>query len=331
MLAQPITTGEARELAGRFLAHPVVIRTLGGERDANILVSDGHGDRFVLKVSAPDATADELLFEAAVLDRLAAADPTLPVPHVVRAGGAAVVDAGAGRRARMVTVRPGIPLPAHPTAAILHDLGAVLARTDVALAAWHHPPLPVRDLQWDLRGVERHRRLLDEVADRAPVERAIDRYRHDAAAALGALPAQIIHNDANPSNVLVEGDRVTALIDFGDVVQAPAVQDLATACAYHVTDDDDPLRDVAALVDGYRTRRPLSDAEYRILPALIGARNALTVLVGTDNARRAPGNGAYLTRNAAAAWAGLRAMTGITPHQAEDRLRGAPTAEERTP
>lgn len=329
MLAQPITTREARALAGRFVRNPAVIRALGGERDANILIADDRGDRFVLKVSAPGATLDELLFEASVLDRLAHADAALPVPHVVRAGDAAVVDAGGGRHARMVTVCPGTPLPQHPPASTLRELGAVLARVDVALAGWRHPPLPSRDLQWDLRGVGRYRSLLDEVDERAPVEQAIARYEREAASALAALPAQVLHNDANPSNVLVDDHaHVTALIDFGDVVNAPAAQDLATACAYHVGDGDDPLHDAAEVVAGFRAHRSLTDAEYGVLPALMGARNALTVLVGTDNARRAPGNGAYLTRNAAAAWAGLRAMAHVTSHEAADRLSGAPARDE---
>jgi Ser/Thr protein kinase RdoA (MazF antagonist) len=56
---------------------------------------------------------------------------------------------------------------------------------------------------------------------------------------LGGLRHQVIHNDLNPYNVLVDPqDHITTvgLIDFGDMVQAPLINELAVACSYQLSE-----------------------------------------------------------------------------------------------
>ncbi len=52
---------------------------------------------------------------------------------------------------------------------------------------------------------------------------------------LGSVRAQVIHNDYHLYNVLVAPDdheRIVGIIDFGDMVHAPLVGELATAAAF---------------------------------------------------------------------------------------------------
>ena len=62
---------------------------------------------------------------------------------------------------------------------------------------------------------------------------------------LAGLRHQVIHNDYHLFNVLVAQDdasRVTGIIDFGDMIRAPLVAEVATAAAYQLRGTDDPDR-----------------------------------------------------------------------------------------
>ena len=57
-----------------------------------------------------------------------------------------------------------------------------------------------------------------------------------------------IHNDANDYNVLVQGNRVSGLIDFGDMVYTALINNLAIACTYAMLNEEDPLAVAASIV-----------------------------------------------------------------------------------
>jgi homoserine kinase type II len=90
------------------------------------------------------------------------------------------------------------------------------------------------------------------------------------AAALAHLPSSasgIIHSDYFPDNLLFLGDRCSTVLDFEMACRGPFVLDLSTAlnaCCYD--DDFNPAR-VRAMVDGYRSEREPSHAEWRAMHA----------------------------------------------------------------
>lgn len=335
--------------AAAFLGQPVTVRRLSGEREVNLLVRGASGDCFVLKLAEPGSDVAQAEYEVAALEYLMQVAPDLPVPRVVRSvhpedGGAAVVpitpiSGEPVRTARVVTYIPGSPLAQSVASRrLLAELGRTLGQLDTAYAEWDRP-MPPRELAWDLRTVSSAWEAFRELPGLGPsarrlVARAISRYEEHAAGVVASLPVQLIHNDANPYNVLVETDgHLGGLIDFGDLVCAPAVQDLATACAYHVGRDyesmfGDPLSLLRTLVSAYCAERPLSERELEILPDLIAARSVLTVTVSLYKSHREPGNGAYLLRNARRGWACLRQLDRLGADAADYLATAAATAAD---
>ena len=54
---------------------------------------------------------------------------------------------------------------------------------------------------------------------------------------LATVQAQVIHKVFQPSNVLVDPDspaQVTGVVDFGDMIKAARIIDVAVASAYHI-------------------------------------------------------------------------------------------------
>ena len=192
---------------------------------------------------------------------------------------------GTLRRDRLMTFLSGGPLDrraASPGA--LFAAGAALARLDLALADFRHPAED-QDLIWDLQQTSRLRELapnLDGPGHRAIAEAALDRFERRVLPRLPHLRRQMIHNDLNPGNVLVEAaptPRVSGLIDFGDALRGPVVQEAAVCAAYQLRPGFDPFVLSRHVVAGFQSVIPLEPEEFDLLPDLILARQVMGLLI----------------------------------------------------
>jgi Ser/Thr protein kinase RdoA (MazF antagonist) len=104
------------------------------------------------------------------------------------------------------------------------------------------------------------------------------------------LRKSVIHGDANDYNVLVEGDSVVGLIDFGDMVYSYTVGDLAIAVAYVVLGKDDPYAAAAPVIDGYQTEFPLTSEEVEALWPLVRLRLCMSVCIAAHQQAQQPEN-----------------------------------------
>ena len=324
-----------RQLAETHYGLVGEIKPLTGERDRNYRVERVlDGARFMLKISHPAETALVADFQTQALLHLAKADPALPVQRIVptlddEPSFLCYPGDGLPRVVRLFTYLPGLPLPEAPRTPLQQqNLARMLARLDMALQDFDHPAGDLK-LPWDIQRADGVRGLLAHITDvdrRAMAEGVLDRFERDAKPVLPTLPAQPIHNDFNIYNVLVDPqdtDRIAAILDFGDMVRAPAVDDLAVAAAYQVGTGDDPLADIVPFVATYHAVRPLSGAEIDVLFTMITARLVMVVAISGWRAARYPENAAYLMRNNALSWARLAACERVGSAAATRAFRNA--------
>jgi len=140
---------------------------------------------------------------------------------------------------------------------------------------------------------------------------------------LAAVRAQVIHNDYHFYNVLVapgEQARITGIIDFGDMLHAPLVGEVATAAAFHMTGNADPFEGPAQFVGAYHATLPLTEAEQDIVADLMATRHLVTALISEWRAARYPENHAYIMRHNPAAWEALAQMAVLSRDEARERL-----------
>jgi Ser/Thr protein kinase RdoA (MazF antagonist) len=286
-----------------FLRHAVehhwgfvpALTPLYGERDLNTRVLTPDGERWLLKLSHPDTTRSRLDFEQNVLDGLSRQPraPVTPKPLPAKDGTTVVtvrLDSGVESHLRMLSWVPGEPLdPSRASVSSLEAFGAACAHLNEALAALepcgHEAALP-RDLPWDLQNTPR---LADLLADCPPfvprdaVLRTLDRFDARVAEPLARLPRQIVHNDLNPDNLRFDRQQPSAtpgIIDFGDMVIAPVICDLAIACAYVVgREPDHCLERVIPVLRGFNRERPLDAVAWRLLPTLLEARLCQSLVI----------------------------------------------------
>lgn len=326
---------EASAVAREVFAVDGVASRLGSERDENFRISTPERE-YVLKVTHPAEPDDVTRFHAALQRHLHDAGASVPALFATRDGTLVHMQPGHGvvQAVRLIEHIPGLPMALSArSAGQRHALGSALGRIDRALTTFAEP-VPDLDILWDSGRVDRLARLVPHVSGdgrRSLVERELAAFVDDVLPAQASLPRQLIHNDGNPSNVIVDAEdptRVRAVLDFGDVLVGPRVQELAVACAYSVEGTGHPLAAPADLVSGYHAEYPLSERELSLLPALMRARMLTTVLVTEWRASAFPANRDYILRNNPGAWSGLARLDGIdadealeflTAHLEEDR------------
>ena len=347
VLSAPAAPVPADWAAAQALAHwgrRGTLQPLAGERDANFLLTepDGAGGapgaRWLLKASHPIEAPEVTDFQTQALLHLARHAPALPVQRLAATpGGAVAVTAtapdGRPRVLRLISWLDGLPMARAPTSAAQRaSVATLLARIDQALAAMDpalRHPAAHRPLPWDLCRAHQVRPLLQALPDaarRALALAALDAFERSARHPLAALPRQPIHNDFNIHNLLVDPadpGRVSAVLDFGDMVAAPRVNDLAVAAAYQLDADGDALGTVAAFAAAYHRAWPLRAEELDLLWPLVQARLAMVVAISGWRAVREPDKADYLLRNNPVSWARLAACAPVPPAAARAALRDA--------
>jgi Ser/Thr protein kinase RdoA (MazF antagonist) len=259
-------------------------RPLVSERDQNFHLMITKGDEYVVKVTS--STEPEIVSDFQIAALLHLETSQSGVPRVIRTrDGKTAGTISTGDYTYKLRVMSFLPGELLSSVALTRDLavdfGARLAQLHGGLETFSHPgenPL----LLWDLQRAGELRGLLSNIDDstaRRAVERALDDFESIVVPGLGELRKQVIHGDANPGNVLVDPGtyRVTGFIDFGDMVRAPLIFDVAIAAAYLRGPDEDPLRWIRPFVAGYRDAAPLPTKECSLLFDLVRARLATTI------------------------------------------------------
>ncbi len=227
------------------------------------------------------------------------------------------------------TYLEGIPLAelTPRSMAVLESLGALLGDLDTALSGFDHPALD-RDFPWrmDTAAGTVHDRLGDLPDGRELVGATLERAVRRLEPLLGDLPSSVIHNDANDYNVIVvpslEGARPAGLIDFGDVVRGWRAAEIGVAATYAMMGLPDPLAAACAIVRGYASVAPPSDAECAAIIPIVALRLCLSVAVQTGEMRRQPDN-VYLAVSQEPAWELLGTLARTDWRIAEFRIREA--------
>ncbi len=249
---------------------------LDGERDQNHRLTTADGKSYVLKVSAGGESEGAVDFQVAALRHLERHAADLPVPRVVassKGNDREWIAAADGKRhmVRLLSWLPGAPLSQSKPLGIhaLRNAGAFQARLAKGLRGFFHPHAR-HFVAWDIQ-----RALLLEpgvqawVADDAKALCADfnPRFQREVLPRLPALRAQVVHSDGHADNLLraPDSDEIVGVIDFGDMVHAPLVQDLAVTLASYARHGEMSLENAVAQVEAWNAVLPLEDEELEVL------------------------------------------------------------------
>jgi hydroxylysine kinase len=333
----------AAEIARRHYGLIATAERLPSEFDDTFRLAGRDGSDCLLKVGADPVAVPgpSVGFQTALLLHLAAVAPELPVQRVIstldeRAEIAVTVPfdepAGdSGRLVRMTSWLDGRLLGAGPSSAGLRrDIGATLARLNVALRGFAHPGAG-RTHRWDLQHFGALRPLLAELPElpgngRAGLAECLDRFDAVVAPRLAACATQVIHSDFHGENLLTDGSRVTGILDFGDALAGPVAMDVGVAACYQLGGGgpgEDLLAPALDVVAGYHAVDPLSGLDLSLVAEFVVARVAARIILSQAHAARDPANAGYLLRRTPAAIAHFASLRAIGIDEISRRLGAA--------
>ena len=281
---------------------------LTGERDENFRLTADDGAEYVLKIANPAENPAETDLQTAALLHIEKTDPELPCPRVLRdRTGLTHVrfldECGAERTARVLTFLPGRLLGASTRSKRQRAAcGRIGAQLTLGLRGFEHPAAR-RAIVWDVRHTGQMRGLLDELphfpyrsAARELLERLVPRIESQ----LPHLRQQVVHNDLNPLNILVDPadeERVTGVIDFGDMTRTALIADVAVCAAELIPPDCSGPREaresILDVTSAYHARVGLLQSELALLGALVGARLLMTLVIHEWHVQRNPTSGHF--------------------------------------
>jgi Ser/Thr protein kinase RdoA (MazF antagonist) len=258
------------------------------ERDQNFQLTTVAGECFVFKIANRSENSITTDFQIQALLHISRQDCPVatPVIHRTLAGHESTVLSydEIPHVCRVVSYLTGTPLSAiSTTPELARDFGRCAADLDLALANFEHAG-DSQVLLWDLQRAGDLRELITYVEEpelRAAVSLCLDDFDRRVQPKLSSLRRQVIHGDLNADNVLVADDResIVGVIDFGDMVRAPLIMEIAIAAAYLRVGEGDPLSLIAPFITGYNSITALEDVELELLFYLIRARLVATITI----------------------------------------------------
>jgi Ser/Thr protein kinase RdoA (MazF antagonist) len=329
MPAPTVSVAEAEYVANCcYPAFSHGCQRLAGERDANYRITDQTGRALLLKFINPAETLAETEMQIAALKHLAAGptgtgitprhqacnvppDATERItpgdPKQEQTCAWTWFQPAAEKRPIRVRAydflegRPGSQLAASKQGWIA--LGQCMADLDQALAGFDHPAM-YRRLLWDTARAADLRGLVDHIQEARliqPIRTFLDRFENHIAPELANLPHQVIHNDLSPSNILVDktGLAITGVLDFGDIVYAPRIAEIAVGASYQMSRHPKPLRVLKSVVNGYESVIRLAPTEHEYILDLVLARLVQRIVIASWRAARFPANRQYIMRSTA--------------------------------
>lgn len=297
------------------------VKRLSSERDETFLFTRADGTDFVLKIANPAEDPVALEFQDGALLHLAVAAPAVPVPRLVPTTSGepshTLATADGPRIMRLLTfLRGELQYRTPVSEAQSRNVGRALAELGLGLEDYDGQP-PAGKLMWDISHTLDLAAVVDHVAPerRAQAAAVLDEFERSLPAINRLRRRQIIHNDFNPHNILLDPAAPTAvvgIIDFGDMVRAPLINDLAVAVSYHMATENWAAR-TRAFLEGFLSARTLEADEIELLPLLARSRLAMSVIIAEWRSALFPENRDYIMRNHATSWRGLQNISDLTP------------------
>jgi len=299
------------------------IKQLDGYENLNYLVKVEDKPKYILKLNSDLTERPFLEVQDLVYQQLEALRKFAFPQYVYGKDGKNIYlftdDKGGQYLAHLLEYIPGNFLTdVEKSAELIYKFGRFLAEVNLQLSNFNHPVIQARHYKWDLQHFPEYRPYLKYI--RRPIQRKYVEYfllqfNENVLPNIHELRKSTIHSDANDWNVLTAKNEITGLIDFGDVVYSPTVNELAIAAAYMALDKEDPLDSITYLIKGYHEVYPLEMKEIDILYFLIAARLCTSVCQSAKSRADNPEND-YASVQEDSFWSLIEQWIAISPDHA---------------
>ncbi|MEE8376260.1 MAG: phosphotransferase [Acidimicrobiia bacterium] len=265
------------------------------ERDQNVRVDTAERS-YLFKIFNANEDQAVIDFQIEGLRHIQRVDPAVPVPRTLptltgAATGRVVRPDGTSHTVCLMSFLEGVIAGTRPefdTPAFRRNTGAMLARLDRALRGFFHPASG-QDHPWDMSRLPRlleYTRYIENDSARRSVVSILCQIRDHTLPACVSLRHQVIHQDGHTWNLVVDPEdpaEISGIIDFGDMVYGPLINELAVAAYLSGRADPSPetLVDIAV---GYDSVMSLERGDVEVLFDLVLGRMAMNLIISESRA-----------------------------------------------
>lgn len=211
------------------------------------------------------------------------------------------------------------------TQTLFESFGTFLAQMDLDLQPYNNNMIKARKSKWDNQYFYLNEKYIHDISNpdnRKIVKYFFQQYDEHVLPVIQNFRRSMIHNDANEYNVLGKNNRVIGIIDFGDLVYSPLINELAVAISYAIFGKENPLDWAAIILKAYHDTIPLSIDEVDVLYYLIAARLCISVCNSAHNRIMNKSN-THIFLSEKAAWELLHQWITINPVLAKNTFRSS--------
>ena len=179
---------------------------------------------------------------------------------------------------------------------LIKSFGRFTGKLLSAFKNYQNSTIEVRRNHWDLKLCLLNSSKRKHVKDqnlRSLIDYYFDRFEHGVLPKIEELRWSIIHNDLNDNNVITKNDQIEGIIDFGDMVCAPLINEVAIALTYLLFEQDEPLSIAHTFCAACHAEFKLEKKEIAMLYDLIAARLSVS-LVNSAAAKAKNKDSAYI-------------------------------------
>ncbi len=206
---------------------------------------------------------------------------------------------------------------------LVSSLGSYMAHLNSALVDFDHVAFRAKKSNWDLQFALRNKKFIEDIPSakkRNWVSYFFQQYEQQVPAIVPELRTTCIHGDFNEWNILLDGNKVNGIIDFGDAAHTQLINELAVAATYIFYLSENPLEFAEPLLKSYHAILPLEEKEIDILYWLIAMR-LCTSVCNSAHARLSTPENDYASVSEEKAWALIEKWLRIGPRKIENHFR----------
>lgn len=321
---------DIQQLAKQHYGLTVLAKALNGYDEQNFLLTGSNGKKYIFKVATDEHGLHFLDAQVRIINHLAkSAVANRLQQFLLNTEGrelTTLVIEGKNYYLRILSFLEGVFWVDAPLRndALHLDLGRFLGQMDEALKNFSHPAMH-RHYTWDISTAADANHKLHCITNHERRRIAgyfLLQFETEVVRVLASLRHAYAHNDANDYNVLVNGNIVCGLIDFGDMVYTALVNNVAVACTYAMLNSAEPLQAATLVVRGYNEVYPLTQQELELLYYLIAARLCISVTQSAYNASLSSDNEHHFITEKPA-WNLLYKLIRINPIKAQNSFKAA--------
>ena len=293
------------------------LKQLNSERDKNYLAKGVNYKNYVIKISNPKESLQQLKYQDTLIKHLRSNKKLSKIyPQICHRNILFFKD----KKERSCAVRILTYIDGKMYAKLKINIkieksfGKILALQSNHLQSFIHKDA-IRKFIWDPSNIKWTKNFINlfKGFDKELIKDAIYQHDHFVSKNKKNLKYSVTHGDPNNYNIVVGKDKITGLIDFGDSVYAPSINDLAIALSYALMSSANFYQTLKNIIGNYNYICPINGKEIYSLLALIKSRLVISLVMSAKQRQKYPEN-LYLSISEKNAWSLITKLHKIDPY-----------------